>query len=107
MGAKLNNNDFKDFKNGPGDPNDLKNDLNDPKNVNNDFDKDYPVFKDKLEIQVSELIRKNPELTYKEMGEIFNVSLTTIKRTLTKMKHEGRVIREGSKRKGKWILIDK
>ena len=34
------------------------------------------------------------------------VSATTIKHTLTKMQHEGKVIREGSNRKGKWILTD-
>ena len=35
------------------------------------------------------------------------LSAATIKRTLTKMQHEGKVIREGSNRKGKWRLIDK
>ena len=75
------------------DPNDLNKDLNDPKND--------------LEIRLSELIRKNPELTYKALGEALAVSTATIKRTLTKMQRGGKVVREGSNRKGKWILTDK
>ena len=53
------------------------------------------------------MIRKNPELTHKALGEALAVSAATIKRTLTKMQHEGKVNREGSNRKGKWILTDK
>ena len=56
---------------------------------------------------LKQLIRKNPELTHKALGEALAVSAATIKRTLTKMQHEGKVIREGSNRKGKWILTDK
>ena len=53
------------------------------------------------------MIRKNPKLTHKALGEALAVSAATIKRTLTKMQHEGKVIREGFNRKGKWILTDK
>ena len=53
------------------------------------------------------MIRKNPELTHKALAEVLAVSATTIKRTLAKMQREGKVIREGSNRKGKWILTDK
>lgn len=73
-------------------------DLDDPNKEHNDL-------KDDLETRLSELIRKNPELTHKALGEALSVSAATIKRTLTKMQHEGKVIREGSNRKGKWILI--
>lgn len=59
-----------------------------------------------LETRLSEMIRKNPELTHKALGEALSVSSTTIKRTLSKMQKEGKVVREGSNRKGKWILID-
>ena len=102
IGSKLDNNDFDDPKK---DLNDLKNGPNGPKkDLNN---KVHVDIKDDLERQVYELICRNSELTYKEMREMLNVSTTTIKRVLTKMKHEGRVIREGSKRKGRWRLIDK
>ena len=63
--------------------------------------------RDDLEIQLSEMIYKNPELTQKELAKALAVSTATIKRMLTKMQHEGKVIREGSNRKGKWILTDK
>lgn len=89
IGVKNSNRDLDDLNK---DPNDLNKDLNDLKND--------------LEIRLSELIRKNPELTYKALGEALAVSTTTIKRTLTKMQREGKVVREGSKRKGKWILTD-
>ena len=82
------------------DPDDLDKDPNDLKNDPNDFKND-------LEIRLSELIRKNPELTYKALGEALAVSTATIKRTLTKMQRGGKVVREGSNRKGKWILTDK
>ena len=72
------------------------NDLNDP-------DNDH---KNDLESRVSELLRQNPELTHKALAEALSVSAVTIKRTLSKMQHEGKVIREGSNRKGKWILKD-
>ena len=78
-------------------PVDLARDSNDP---NHDP-------KDDLEIQLSEMIYKNPELTQKELAKALAVSTATIKRMLTKMQHEGKVIREGSNRKGKWILTDK
>ena len=78
-------------------PVDLDRDPNDP---NHDP-------KDDLEIQLSEMIYKNPKLTQKELAKALAVSTATIKRMLTKMQHEGKVIREGSNRKGKWILTDK
>ena len=71
-------------------------DLDNPNNDRND-----------LETRLSELIRKNPEWTHKVLAEALAVSAATIKRTLTKMQREGKVIREGSNRKGKWILTDK
>ena len=77
-------------------PNSDPNDLNDP---NRDHKKD-------LESRVSELLRQNPELTHKALAEALSVSAVTIKRTLSKMQHKGKVIREGSNRKGKWILKD-
>ena len=64
-----------------------------------------PIMTSKMILK--QLIRKNPELTQKELAKALAVSTATIKRMLTKMQHEGKVIREGSNRKGKWILTDK
>ena len=78
-----------------------------PKHDLDDLNKEYKDLKPDLEIRLSELIRKNPELTHKALGVALSVSATTVKRTLSKMQHEGKVVREGSNRKGKWILVDK
>ena len=86
-------NEVIEVKNRDHDLNHGSNDLNrEPDNLNHepvDLDRDPndPNHdpKDDLEIQLS----------------------ATIKRMLTKMQHEGKVIREGSNRKGKWILTDK
>ena len=87
-----------------------QNEIIEVKNSNyelDDLNKDHNDLKDDLETRLSELIRKNPELTHKALGEALAVSTATVKRTLTKMHREGKVIREGSNRKGKWILTDK
>ncbi len=89
-------------------PNDLNCDLDHELNApNRDLNNSEYAPKDDLEIQLSEMICKNPELTQKALAEALAVSVATIKRTLIKMQHEGKVIREGSNRKGKWILTDK
>lgn len=80
--------------------NDLNRDLN-------DLNHDLVDTKVDLEIRLEEVIRKSPELTYKSLGEILAVSEATVKRTMAKMQQEGKIIREGSNRKGKWILTDK
>ena len=85
---------------GQNEVNELNNDLNNLNKIHNDHKND-------LEIRLAELIRKNPQLTHKVLSEALNVSAATVKRTLSKMQQEGKVIREGSNRKGKWILTDK
>lgn len=69
----------------------------------NDLNSDLNDHKNDLETRLLEIIRRNPELTYKAMGEALSVSASTIKRILTRMQQEGKVIREGSNRKGKWM----
>ena len=108
-------NEVIEVKNRDHDLNHGSNDLNrEPDNLNHepvDLDRDPndPNHdpKDDLEIQLSEMIYKNPKLTQKKLAKALAVSTATIKRMLTKMQHEGKVIREGSNRKGKWILTDK
>ena len=74
----------------------------DPNDLNPDLNKAQTDLKTKL----VEVIRWNPERTYKSFGERLSVSESTIKRTLARLQQEGKVVREGSKRKGKWIVID-
>jgi len=83
--------------------NDHKNDLNDLNNHKNDLNNS----KIELTARLIELIRQNPEMTYKVLGEELSVSATTIKRMLARLQQEGKVIRAGSNRKGKWIILDK
>ena len=97
-----------DLNHGSNDLNREPDDLNhEPVDLDRDPNDPNHDPKDDLEIQLSEMIYKNPELTQKELAKALAVSTATIKRMLTKMQHEGKVIREGSNRKGKWILTDK
>lgn len=97
-----------DLNHGSNDLNRELDDLNhEPVDLDRDSNDSNHDPKDDLEIQLSEMIYKNPELTQKELAKALAVSTATIKRMLTKMQHEGKVIREGSNRKGKWILTDK
>ncbi len=51
------------------------------------------------------LISENPKVTQEQLKHDLNLSLATIKRMISKMQADGLVKREGSSRKGKWILI--
>lgn len=73
----------------------------------NDQKNDLNKSKANLETQLIELIIRNPEMTHKMLSEELSVSAATIKRALTKLRQEGKVIRKGSNRKGKWIFTDK
>lgn len=77
---------------------DLKNDPNDPKN---DWEKGD------LTKRLIETIRQRPEITQKALAEKLSVSAVTVKRALAKLQREGEVVREGSHRKGRWVLTDK
>lgn len=51
------------------------------------------------------LIDKFPTLTQKEYSERLDISLRTLKRIFSNLQKEGIIIREGSKRKGKWLIL--
>lgn len=59
-----------------------------------------------FELQLIDVIRQNPSLTYKAYGEKLSVSQATIKRLVAKLKENGSIRREGSQRKGTWIITD-
>lgn len=56
----------------------------------------------KLEILTS--INENPDITYDQLSQRVNKSLSTIKRYMKQMQINGEVYREGSKKSGKWII---
>ena len=77
--------------------NDIKNDTNDTKNdIQSETD---------AEKQLLKLISRNPEMTQKAMAEQLSFSTITIKRMLTRLQRNGKVKREGSSRRGKWIVL--
>ena len=77
--------------------NDTKNDTNDTKN---DIQSETNAEK-----QLLKLISRNPEMTQKAMAEQLSFSTITIKRMLTRLQRNGKVKREGSSRRGKWIVL--
>ena len=54
-----------------------------------------------------EIIQQNFEVIHKALGAVLFISVAIIKRTLARMQQKGIVVREGFKRKGKWILIER
>ena len=84
--------------------NDTKNDTNDTKNDTNDTKNDIQS-ETNAEKQLLKLISRNPEMTQKAMAEQLSFSTITIKRMLTRLPRNGKVKREGSSRRGKWIVL--
>ncbi len=50
-------------------------------------------------------IKANPDIQLKELAALFEISTEGVRWHLTKLKKEGVIKREGSSRKGKWIII--
>ena len=68
--------------------------LDDANNLANDF--------------LSRLLRSletRPEITQKMLGEELGVSAKTVQRALAKLQQDGVIVREGSNRKGKWVIV--
>ena len=55
-----------------------------------------------VELKIISLIERNPTITQKEYSEI---PLRTIKRIFSDLQVKGKIKREGSNRKGKWIIL--
>lgn len=56
------------------------------------------------ENQLLEFISSKPNCTQKECAASIGVSIPTMKRLFAKLQEEGRLEREGTNRKGKWII---
>ena len=78
--------------------------INDTKNDTNDTKNDIQSETD-AEKQLLKLISRNPEMTQKAMAEQLSFSTITIKRMLTRLQRNVKVKREGSSRRGKWIVL--
>lgn len=81
------------------DPNDPVNDPHDPVNNPVNSDKLSPLYR-----KILETIAQNPLIKTKQLCEELNISDSTLKRAKRILKNEGLLIREGSDKKGRWIV---
>lgn len=73
-----------------------------------DFAEPFPIDEEiSLETKVLESIFAMPEITQVKLAEKFDVTSRTIKRILAKLQDDGVVYREGSNRKGRWVVKKK
>ncbi len=70
--------------------------VNDTVNIQNDTVNDT----------VFNLITQNNKITAKKISELLNISLSTAKRKLKKLKEEGLIVRVGSDKTGYWKIIE-
>lgn len=49
-------------------------------------------------------IKRNPYITQKQLAEMIGISYAGIRYTMKKLQNEGVLIREGSTKKGKWLI---
>lgn len=59
----------------------------------------------KNDTKILSLVRENPSITQAEMKEKLQVSIVTVKRLMADLQKRGVIERQGSNRKGKWIII--
>lgn len=75
--------------------------LNDTVNTGNDTE---PELKKSLQ-KVYTAILNNPEITHSEIMETLHISESTAKRATRDLKKLGYIVREGSDKTGKWIIL--
>ncbi len=80
--------------------NDLINQKNDPIKVEND-----PINLKKSAQKVLDAIKADGSLSYQEYAKILDVSEATVKRNISLLKSDGFIVREGSNKKGHWIVL--
>lgn len=92
----------------------MKKDSNYTKSYTNNYTKNYinnyknNYFNDlnKVQIEIIELIKENPTITIKELSQIIgDITLDGIKWNIKKLKEKNKIKREGTSRKGHWIIL--
>lgn len=58
----------------------------------------------KTQVKILDLIRKNPEITQKEMAERIELSEAAIKKNISILQDKEIILRKGARKKGKWII---
>lgn len=82
-----------------------KNKTYEPKNEPNEPKKEWDLGLSENEKQLLNYIEDEATITQKELSEKMNISISTVKRNLFKLKEKGLLIHEGNKRSGKWIIL--
>ena len=77
------------------------------KNSNGTLDGTLDDTLDSLEKRILEIILENPKVTQKEITEILDVSIRTVKRSMKNLLDKGIIERNGGKRFGQWIVKNK
>ena len=57
------------------------------------------------DVKILKLIQKNPSVTQAQLKQELQVSLVTVKRLMADLQKRGVIERQGSSRKGKWIIL--
>ena len=65
---------------------------------------EYPDL-NKTQVCVLEEIRRNPSVTVASIADTVGLSMPTIERAMTALKKKGYIVREGSTKAGKWLVI--
>lgn len=58
----------------------------------------------KTQTEILELIKENSSITQKEMSKIIGLAMPTIQKNITILKNKNIISRQGSTKKGKWII---
>ena len=66
-----------------------------------------PVRSDNVRTDILNILVRNPEISQKDLASMLKMSESSISRTLTAMKTEGIIAREGGVRKGRWAVLKK
>lgn len=59
------------------------------------------------EIEILNLVRMQPSITQKEMANVLDWNLASVKYYITKLKEKKYLTRQGSNQKGKWMILTK
>ncbi len=55
--------------------------------------------------QILEILRKNPQISRKELSAVIGISQSAIQKHLNSLKNDEVIIRVGSARKGQWKIL--
>ena len=58
-----------------------------------------------VEERILELIKENPKISQSQMASKLGIPVNRVKYYINKMRHEQRIVREGTSQKGKWIVL--